>query len=311
MEEESKINNLTYNISKDEKSYELYTQMKPFDVTEISEYKSKKNLLLSNALSNYKYNNDKNKRREIPKISFIKSLIKKPDDLLFDGYLCKRKKPTINYLLNKTKTKENIKSLEENKLFKNPYPLLKYLSNRKVPNKSRYLITGMLSAEFNDLSVLQKIEMKYKPNKSLIKFSKRSHQEIKSIFDDDKEYNNDRYKTKTEGNFSMYTISKNKFPYLETKEKNNVKDINLNGILNNFSLIKKHSDNKRKIQILNLKKFNSCNNNLKSKEHSTMTDNISSLRNKTKKKVDMKEINHILKDISLLKHKNRLEFLNN
>ena len=222
-----------------------------------------------------------------------------------------KEKNTINYLLNKTKTKENIKSLEENKLFKNPYPLLKYLSNRKVPNKSRYLITGMLSAEFNDLSVLQKIEMKYKPNKSLIKFSKRSHQEIKSIFDDDKEYNNDRYKTKTEGNFSMQTISKNKFPYLETKEKNNVKDINLNGILNNFSLIKKHSDNKRKIQILNLKKFNSCNNNLKSKEHSTMTDNISSLRNKTKKKVDMNEINHILKDISLLKHKNRLEFLNN
>ena len=109
----------------------------------------------------------------------------------------------------------------------------------------------------------------------------------------------------------MYTISKNKFPYLETKEKNNVKDINLNGILNNFSLIKKHSDNKRKIQILNLKKFHSCNNNLKSKEHSTMTDNISSLRNKTKKKVDMNEINHILKDISLLNHKNRLEFLNN
>ena len=36
--------------------------------------------------------------------------------------------------------KENKKLLEENILFKCPYPLIKYLSNRKVKNKSRQLI---------------------------------------------------------------------------------------------------------------------------------------------------------------------------
>ena len=108
-------------------------------------------------------------------MNFIKSLIKKPDEILYDGYLCNRKKPSINYLLNKTKTKENSKFLEENILFKKPYPLIRYLSNRKIPNKSRQLITDILSAELNN-SFYYKTQ---KPPIKYIIYKKRNHKKNK------------------------------------------------------------------------------------------------------------------------------------
>ena len=63
--------------------------------------------------------------------------------------------------------------------------------------------------------------------------------------------------------------------------------------------------------MINLKKFKSYDNNINLKEHSTMTDNISYLRKTSNKKFNIKNINHILKDISLLKYKNHIMSLNN
>ena len=173
MNEEFQFNNLIFEKPQKDNSFDIYSQFKSYDMTGINDCKNKttfkpKNLLISTKSSINQFHNENKKKEQKLNINFIKSLIKKPDAILYDGYLCRRKKPTINYLLNKTKSKENKKIIEENLLFKHPYPLLKYLSNRKLKNKSRFLITGILGAEFNDLSLEQKKEIEYKPDKSLI-----------------------------------------------------------------------------------------------------------------------------------------------
>ena len=236
-------------------------------------------------------------------INFIKSLIKKPEALIYDGYICKRKKPTINYLLNKSKSRDNKKILEENTLFKYPYPLLKNISNRKVKNKSRQLITAILGAQFNDLSVEQKKEMQYRPNKSLIKLSKMEYPKIKKIKNISKNItsNNSRDFTKKQQSLSISIISKHKKPIFKNINKHNVKELTLNRFLNNYSTDNKLSDKKRKILIYDLKKLRLYNNNIKLKEHATMTDNISFLRKTEQKKYENITMNNILKDISLLK----------
>lgn len=302
MDEDSKINNIFCKTTKNNNSYDIYSQLKSYD---LNEYKQKKNfdrqkLLKQNRLTNT-FDNGTNKNKEVNQINYIRSLIKKPGDMIYDGYLCVRKKPTINYLLKKVRAKENVKLLEENILFKHPYPLLKYLSNRKVPNKSMKLITGILSAELNDLTIEQKLEMKYKPRKSLIKQHKIEYPKIKHV---SKSYDS-KYFLKTEENFSISIISKPKNTNLAINTKYNVKDVNLNGYLNDSSFRNKNNKNKRTIPII-LKKFKSCDNNIKLKEHATMTDNISFLRKSSNKKYKMKNIKNILKDISILKKNKHL-----
>ena len=173
MSKEFLNNNLKFEKTQKDNSYDAYSQSKPYMLTEINNYTNKnilktKNILIPTKLKNNRFDSYNSKKGITLNINFIKSLVIKPDAMSFDGYLCKRKKTTINYLLNKTKINENKKMLEENILFKYPYPLLEYLSNRKVKNKSRQLITDMLRARFNVLSIEQKKEMQYKPIKSLI-----------------------------------------------------------------------------------------------------------------------------------------------
>ena len=315
MEEDYKINSLNFPRTKQDNHNNFYLNLKAYDLTEIKDYKNKryfmdKNFLNPNNLKNNLINNEKEKNRENLRISFIKGLIRKPENMLYDGYLCLRKKPTINYLLKKTKTRENKKLLEENILFKHPYPLINYLSNRKVPNKSKKLITDILSSEFNDLSIEQKKGMKYKSDKSFVKDSKVKYPKIKSISIKKENYNPKTF-LKTEGNFSFSIISKHRNPKLNINTKNSCKDVNLNRYLNCTTFPKDNSINKTSKTMINLKKFKSYDNNINLKEHSTMTDNISYLRKTSNKKFYIKNINHILKDISLLKYKNHIMSLNN
>ena len=260
-----------------------FSNLKSYDITEIKAYKIKKNIkekLLSKQkeILNDEINNC-HKTAEKPRMSFIKSLIKEPEKIFFDGYLRKRKKPTINYLLKKTNTKENKKLLEENMLFKNPYPLIKYLSNRKMKNKSRQLITDILCAELNKLSVEQKMEMKYKPSKSLIKLTKVKYPRIK-INQSLQEYNNSskHQYLKTHANFSVSIMSKQNNPNIVYDIKHNLKNINLNKMLNRICFSKKISDvNRRTIFIKNNNNLNDFKENYynnKYIEHTTMTDNI-------------------------------------
>ena len=72
---------------------------------------------------------NKNKR----KINYIINLLNPAiyDDI-FDGYAVTRKKYSFEELIKKVGQKEKKECLEKNKLFKNPYPLIKFLSNRKL-----------------------------------------------------------------------------------------------------------------------------------------------------------------------------------
>ena len=280
-----------------------FSNLKSYDITEIKAYKIKKNIkekLLSKQkdILNDEINNC-HKTEEKPKMSFIKSLIKEPEKIFFDEYLRKRKKPAINYLLKMANTKENKKLLEENMLFKNPYPLIKYLSNRKMQNKSRQLITDILSAELNKLSVEQKMEMKYKPSKSLIKLTKVKYPRIK-INQSLQEYNNSskHQYLKTHANFSVSIMSKQNNPNIVYDIKHNLKNINLNKMLNRICFSKKISDvNRRTIFIKNNNNLNDFEENYynnKYIEHTTMTDNISNIRKSLNKKFEIKDLKHIV-----------------
>ena len=320
-EEEFKFNDINFPKLNQDNSDELFSNLKSYDITEIKAYKNRKNIkdkLLSKQkeILNDEINNC-HKTAEKPRMSFIKSLIKEPEKIFFDGYLRKRKKPTINYLLKKTNTKENKKLLEENMLFKNPYPLIKYLSNRKMPNKSRQLITDILSAELNKLSIEQKMEMKYKPAKSLIKLTKVKYPKIK-INQSLQEYNNYSLNNpylKTHANFSVSIMSKKNNPNIVYDIKHSLKNINLNKMLNRTYFSKKISNvNRRTIFIKNNNNLNdfkeNYNNNNKFIEHTTMTDNISYIRKSLNKKLEIKDLKHIVKDISILKYNNHIMPLN-
>ena len=309
MRDEIKNNNLLFEKNKKDNSHDTYSQSKSYILTEINNYNNKsfsktKNILIPTKLINNRFDNYNSKNCKTLNIKFIKSLITKPEAIPFDGYLCKRKKPTINYLLNKTKVKENKKLLEENILFKCPYPLIKYLSNRKVKNKSRQLITDILRAKFNDLSIKQKKEMQYKTTKSLIKLSKNKYPKINNL-SQNKTYNN----SKIDESFTLST-SKIKNQFIKIKNKHYVKKLNLNSFLNNYSTDNKLSDESRKLIIYNIKKLRTYNNNIKYKEHKTITNNISFLRETETQKYENVTMNHILKDISLLKFNNHIMPIN-
>lgn len=309
MRDEIKNNNLLFEKNKKDNSHDTYSQSKSYILTEINNYNNKsfsktKNILIPTKLINNRFNNYNSKNCKTLNIKFIKSLITKPEAIPFDGYLCKRKKPTINYLLNKTKVKENKKLLEENILFKCPYPLIKYLSNKKVKNKSRQLITDILRAKFNDLSIKQKKEMQYKPTKSLIKLSKNKYPKINNL-SQNKTYNN----SKIDESFTLST-SKIKNQFIKIKNKHYVKKLNLNSFLNNYSTDNKLSDESRKLIIYNIKKLRTYNNNIKYKEHKAITNNISFLRETETQKYENVTMNHILKDISLLKFNNHIMPIN-
>ncbi len=309
MRDEIQISNLLFEKNKKDNSHDTYSQSKSYILTEINNYNNKsfsktKNILIPTKLINNRFDNYNSKNCKTLNIKFIKSLITKPEAIPFDGYLCKRKKPTINYLLNKTKVKENKKLLEENILFKCPYPLIKYLSNRKVKNKSRQLITDILRAKFNDLSIKQKKEMQYKPIKSLIKLSKNKYPKINNL-SQNKTYNN----SKIDESFTLST-SKIKNQFIKIKNKHYVKKLNLNSFLNNYSTDNKLSDESRKLIIYNIKKLRTYNNNIKYKEHKAITNNISFLRETETQKYENVTMNHILKDISLLKFNNHIMPIN-
>ena len=91
------------------------------------------------------------------KIKLIKNLLTpSTKNYIFDGYAVNRKKYSLKELINKINKKEKKEMLEKNVLFKSPYPLIKFLSNRKLYNNSSSLITELLD---NDSSKLSKEQL--------------------------------------------------------------------------------------------------------------------------------------------------------
>ena len=109
-----------------------------------------------NPYKNRNYSHDK-----YEKINLVKNILNKP--LIkpqYDGYAVLRKKFTIEYLLQKSLEKEEKTIFEENKLCKNNYPLIKFLSNRKIQNNSNNLLFQTLNIDNNDLTIFEKKEIK-------------------------------------------------------------------------------------------------------------------------------------------------------
>ena len=307
------IINIKSKISTSANTNEFYKKLSPFNITGINDYNHKNDnfnkykVCPSHSKFNFKKilpiltNETFEQNEKEEKLSFIKSLIKKPKNQPYDGYACFRKKPTINYLLKKFDIKENQVILERNKLCKIPYPLIKFISNRNSQNKSKELMTDILGADLNDLSAQQKNDIKYKNYKKPIKITKLKCPQISS------------------NSSNFYKRIKN---FSESRKFNNKKDIEI-------PLIEKYNDKKKIRTSLNRDIYNGletnrpCYNNRKIKnylmksyigddinltEHSTFINNISVLKNDVSKKLESKKdkFDDILKDISQLKSNNHI-----
>lgn len=310
MEDYSSINYLNTSNNNSSSPNESYKKINTYNITGINDINTKKEISTKDDTSKFTYITETpNTGREISepnekidKLKLIRSFIKKPEDQMpYDGYACFRKRPTINYLLKKFEKKDNKIIFEEHKLCKKPYPLIKFLSNRKSPNHSKHLITDMLSAEFRDLSIQQKNDIKYKNYKKPINLSKIEYPEIKSKINIIRKINFSEKKNKNENN-------KIEFPLLNryTEEKflskdNSTKNWENRNIYSCLTIRPVYNDRKIKKSLIN--SYCGLDNNLT--EHNTVMNNISILKNEVTRKLHS-NYDDILKDISILKSNNHI-----
>ena len=100
------------------------------------------------------------------KIELIKNMIKNNSiKQPYDGYAIKRKKFTIEYLLQKSIEKENKAIFEKNNLCKANYPLIKFLSNRRMKNRTKKFLLQMLNTDYGELKKKEKNTIKYESYK--------------------------------------------------------------------------------------------------------------------------------------------------
>ena len=78
----------------------------------------------------------------------------------FDSLAVKRKSYSLGFLIHQYDIEEKSKCIEENKIFKVPYPLIYCISNRKVGNNSPNLLEKIITTENRKLSKKQEIEIK-------------------------------------------------------------------------------------------------------------------------------------------------------
>ena len=112
-------------------------------------------------LKNKIINNEMNDKIELIKNMIKNHSIKQP----YDGYAIKSKKFTIEYLLQKSIEKENKAIFEKNNLCKANYPLIKFLSNRKMKNRTKKLLLQMLNTEYGELTKEERNTIKYESYK--------------------------------------------------------------------------------------------------------------------------------------------------
>lgn len=313
MQDNSITNNLSSTNNNSNNPNENYQQINSYNITGLNDINNKTEFqnddvkLPSDNNPKYSYMDESPKpiltepNEKNEKLIFIRSLIKRNEDQkLYDGYACFRKRPTINYLLKKFDKRENKVKFEDQKLCKKPYPLIKFLSNRKSPNHSKHLITDMLSAEFNELSIQQKNDIKYGKYKKPIKITKLEYPEInnraniirKITFYSEK-------KKKNENNKIEFPLL-SKFTEEKILPKDNLKKSWINNrnrnIYSCLTIRPVYNDRTVKKPLMN--SYCGIENNLT--EHMTVMNNISILKNDVTKKLDSK-YDIILKDISILK----------
>ena len=85
----------------------------------------------------------------------------------YDGFAIQGNKCTIESLLHKSCEKEETTIFEKNKLCKNNYPLIKFLSNRKTKNNTKKLLIEILCTEYGELTKAQENTIKYEKYKDV------------------------------------------------------------------------------------------------------------------------------------------------
>ena len=265
-----------------------------------------------NPYKNRNYTHDK-----YEKINLVKNILNKP--LIkpqYDGIAVLRKKYTIENLLQKSLEKERRAYFEKNKLCKNNYPLIKFLSNRKIKNNSKKLLIQTLTTDNADLTTSEKKTIKeniYKSNlnKDKINISgKYSHKELtipnlnqNILFYSQKKNNLNNYINNKEGikklNITQRRFGSKEFISINQKLVNSFKDLML---FNN-----NRSETQRAYPVLGIGETIRLDN------HDAIRKNNNILLNRTiRKRINYKnnEIdfinNEIIKDVSKLKLNNKI-----
>ena len=113
-------------------------------------------------------NNEESEKKSInnkskDKVKLIKSILNEPSiKQPYDGLAVQMKKDTTEYLLKKSCEKEKKVIFEKNKLLKSNYPLIAFLSNRKVNNNTSKLIRQILNTTYGKLKKSSKSNEKNK-----------------------------------------------------------------------------------------------------------------------------------------------------
>lgn len=263
------------------------------------------------------------------------SISKSPSLNGFDGLATKRKNYSISYLIKKSTIKENVARIEKNKLFKKPYPLLYFISNRKFGNSSSNLIADILNGENGKLTCEQINTLKNTvySNNDILKIKIKNYNKGKNLkstlleqrFNKDTRNKNNQnisnlkeiryYNSNANTSLSrFFNHHKKSLPLLNKFIKNRV--INIDYIKKPkikrssscySSLFEQKSGNKNKCEVFKSKSVNLyC--------HKTNTRNISVINDRLLRTYDIysrknkpnQSLNEIIKDISLLKINNNL-----
>ena len=133
----------SYNITRINNNFNINHKIEPIENSKTNNYRVTNNI------------NDK--------INLIREMINKPFiKLPYDGFAIQCNRFTVEALIQKTYEKERISLFEQNKLCKNNYPLIKFLSNRKNKNNSKTLLIEMISTKYLELSKVLENIIKYK-----------------------------------------------------------------------------------------------------------------------------------------------------
>ncbi len=262
------------------------------------------------------------------KIDLIKKMLNKhPLKQPYDGFAIQGHKYTIESLLLKSFEKEKKVIFEKNKLCKNNYPLIKFLSNRKTRNNTKKLLIQMLSTECRELTKAQENTIKYQNYKPKSLREKINKNILKNIY---------LYKSPklNENNKNIIQYPSKLIIYFNMMKNNEIKEklyLTQRNNKNSIYASKKHKD--LKINIKGLFNNNTNNNrpetqrvytnlglgetvNLDNHEACKMNNNILLNRIIRKKYLKLKNDeldyidNDIINDISKLKYHNKIMPLN-
>lgn len=263
------------------------------------------------------------------KINLVIRLMEEPlTKLPFDGFAILSKKYTTEYLLHKSCEKEQKAIFEKNKLFKNNFPLIEILSNRKMKNKNKKMLIQMLTTGYGELTESQKQAIKSEIYKS--RLNKKNFNKKENIFSRKNSQKNSQKSlkiTKLNQNKDFFTPNRNDINNYISINKNtktltqsnffNNKVLNNNRILGkSLKEFKERKNNRSETEgiYLNLglgetvrlynHKANRKNNDILLERFIRKTF----LNNKNNEKDFIK--NEIINDISKLKFKNRIMPLN-